>query len=243
MPEFLGEARLRLTADATRLEKALKRAQQKLRTAGLAMAATGAALVAPVAIGVKTFASYEQQMAKVLAVSNATEGEFAALDAIARQMGRTTVFTANQSAEALAFMSMAGLEARESIAALPDVLNLAAAGQLELGQSADIVTNVMAGYGIAAEDVTRAVDVLTKGFTSANTDLVQLGEAFKFGGPVAKAAGLGFEEVAAALSLMGNAGFQSTLAGKALRGAVTRLLNPPEEAQALPDKYGVTVLG
>ena len=242
MPEFLGEARLRLTADATRLESTLKRTKQKLRTAGVAMAATGAALLAPIALGVKTFASYEQEMAKVQAVSGATTEQFTALDAIAREMGRTTVFTANQSAEALAFMSMAGLEARESIAALPDVLNLAAAGQLELGQSADIVTNVMAGYGIAAEDVTRAVDVLTKGFTSANTDLSQLGEAFKMGGPVAKAAGLNFEEVAAALSLMGNAGFQGSLAGTALRGAITRLLNPTDEARALLERYGVTVL-
>ena len=136
---------------------------------------------------------------------------------------------------------MAGLEAKESIAALPDVLNLAAAGQLELGQAADIVTNVMAGYGIAAEDVTMAVDVLTKGFTSANTDLVQLGEAFKLGGPVAKAAGLDFQETAAALALMGNAGFQATLSGTALRGAITRMLNPTTEAQKALNRLGVTV--
>ena len=241
MAENLGEARLRLTADTAGLQKGLAKAKQQMRAFGTALTTVGGAAMAPLAAGVKVFAEYEQKMANVKAVSNATAAEFSALDAIAKQMGATTVFTARESAQALSFMAMAGMEAEESVAALPDVLSLAAAGQLELGQSADIVTNVMAGYGIAADEVTGAVDVLTMGFTSANTDLVQLGEAFKMGGPVAKAAGLGFEETAAALSLMGNAGFQGTLAGTALRGAITRLLSPTDEAAGLIEKYGVTV--
>ena len=154
-------------------------------------------------------------------------------------MGATTVFTANQSAEALSFMAMAGLGAGDSIKALPDLLNLAAAGNLELGDAADIVTNIMSGFGIAAEGVTEATDVLVTGFTSANTNLQQLGEAFTYAGPVAKAAGLGFEETAAALSIMGNAGFQGTLAGTALRGAITRLLNPTAEAADVLARLGV----
>ena len=98
----------------------------------------------------------------------------------------------------------------------------------------------MSGFGIQAEDVGQATDVLVTGFTSANTNLSQLGEAFKLGGPVAKAAGLSFEETAAALSLMGNAGFQSTLAGTALRGSITRLLNPTGEAQKIMAELGIT---
>ena len=86
-------------------------------------------------------------------------------------------------------MAMAGLSAEDSINALPHVLNLAAAGQLDLGTAADTVTNIMAGSGIASEDLGAAVDVLTKGFTSANTDLTQLGDAFVYAGPVANAAG------------------------------------------------------
>ena len=242
MADNLGEATLRLTADTKGLQKGLDKVKGQMRAFGTALTAVGGAAIAPLAAGVKIFAEYEQNMANVRAVSGATAGQFAALDAVAKQMGATTVFTARESAQALSFMAMAGMEAEESVAALPDVLSLAAAGQLELGQSADIVTNVMAGYGIAADEVTGAVDVLTKGFTSANTDLVQLGEAFKMGGPVAKAAGLGFEETAAALALMGNAGFQGTLAGTALRGAITRLLNPTDEAAGLIEQYGVTVL-
>ena len=242
MAENLGEATLRLNADGKQLDSVLKRAQKQTRKLGLGFIGLGATLAAPLALGIKTFASYEQAMAKVQAVSGATAEEFKGLDAVARKMGETTVFTANESAQALSFMAMAGLEAQESITALPHTLNLAAAGNLELAQSADIVTNVMAGYGIAADGVEAAVDVLTKGFTSANTDLVQLGEAFKLGGPLAKAAGLEFEETAAALALMGNAGFQGTLAGTALRGAITRLLKPVGEAEAALERMGVQVL-
>ena len=241
MPENLGQATLRLTADSSGLRRGLADAQQKLRQASFALTAAGAALTAPLAAGVKVFGEYEQAMAKVRAVSGATGEEFEALDNIAREMGRTTVFTAREAASALSFMSMAGMEASQSVAALPDVLNLAAAGQLELGNAADIVTNVMAGYGIQSDQLTQAVDVLTFGFTSANTNLQQLGDAFTYAGPVAKAAGMSFEETAAALSLMGNAGFQGSLAGTALRGAITRMLNPSKEAEDILKRLGVQI--
>ena len=251
--ENLGNAVLRLEADGSGLDQDLEKAKgnvdqtfrqmgERARALGTQLIFAGAAIGAPIAASVATVARFEQSMANVQAVSGATEKEFMALTDVAREMGRTTVFTANQSANALSFMSMAGLEAAESIEALPDVLNLAAAGQLGLAESADIVTNVMAGYGIAAEDVTKATDVLVKGFTSANTDLIQLGEAFKLGGPVAKAAGVQFEETAAALALMGNAGFQGSLAGTALRGAITRLLKPVGEGEDALERLGINVM-
>ena len=176
-------------------KETLKRVAGQARLAGTALAGVGAALLAPAAIGIKTFAQFEQSMANVQAVSGATKAEFAALTDVAKTMGATTVFTARESAQALGFMSMAGLEAAQSIKALPSVLDLAAAGNLELADAADIVTNVMAGYGIAADDVSKATDVLVTGFTSANTDLQQLGEAFKLAGPVAKAAGLALKRL------------------------------------------------
>ena len=242
MPENLGEARLRLTADTKKLDSALKKASANMKKVGLGMAAVGVAIAAPIVAATKIFAEYEQSMANVQSVSKATAKEFKALDAIAKQMGRTTVFTARESAEALFFMSKAGMKVEDSVAALPHVLNLAAAGQLELGQAADIVTNIMAGYGVATEDLSLAVDVLTKGFTSANTDLEQLGQAFIYAGPVAKAAGIAFNETAAALALMGNAGYQGTVGGTALRGAITRLLNPTAEAGEILHDMGVEVM-
>lgn len=189
----------------------------------------------------KTFAGFEQQMARVGAVSGATSGQLVQLTEVAKEMGRTTQFSATQSAEALTFMAQAGMSVTDQIGALPKVLQLAAAGSLELGQAADIVTNVMAGFGLSTEELGHANDVLTVAFTNANTDLSQLGQAFKMAGPVAKAAGISFEETAASLAIMGNAGIQASMAGTSLRGAISRLLNPSGEAADIIERMGLTV--
>lgn len=207
--------------------------------AGRSMALLGAPLVAIGIVGVKAFANLEKTMARVQAVSGATEDEFQSLEKVAREMGRTTIFSATESAEALAFMSQAGLDAADQVDALPKVLELAAAGMLDIAQAADIVTNVMAGAGLEVEDLGRANDVLTVAFTSANTNLQQLAQGFKFVGPVASSAGVSFEETTAALALMGNAGLQATIAGTGLRGIISKLLNPTKEAAATIERLGL----
>ncbi len=220
----------------------LRKVGQNATQLGLSLVKLGAPLTAVAALSLKTFAQFEKSMVRVQAVSKATASEFAELEAQAKLMGRTTIFTATESAEALAFMAQAGLTARESIGGLPAVLELAAAGGIDLAASADLVTNVMAGMGLEVHELSRANDVLVTAFTSANTNLLQLGQAFKFAGPVAAAAGLSLEEVAATLALMGNAGIQATMAGTALRGAITRLLNPSKEAGAILRRLGITAV-
>ncbi len=225
-----------------RAEESTRRFGERATRAGASLAAMAAPILGIAALSVRTFATFEQSMAKVEAITQATAEEMAELTAIAQEMGRTTVFTAQQSAQALSFMAMAGLSVTEQMGALPKVLQLAAAGALDLGSSADIVTNIMAGFGLEVSELGRANDVLVTGFTSANTDLVQLAQAFKFAGPVAKAAGITFEETAASLALMGNAGIQASMAGTGLRGAITRLLNPSNEAASIIQNLGLQVL-
>lgn len=225
-----------------KMEAKTRRFGERARTTGTAITALTAPLLGIAALSVRTFAQFEQSMARVGAVSQATEVELASLEAIAKEMGETTVFSARQAAGALSFMALAGLEVEEQIGALPEVLQLAAAGQLDLANAANIVTNVMAGFGLEVADLARANDVLVTGFTSANTDLTQLGQAFKFAGPVAKAAGISFEETAAALAQMGNAGIQASLAGTSLRGAIVRLLSPSNEAAAVLQRLGINAL-
>ncbi|MCZ0848011.1 phage tail tape measure protein, partial [Brevibacillus laterosporus] len=83
------------------------------------------------------------------------------------------------------------------IAAMPGLLDAAAAGQTDLGTTADIVSNILSGFGIAAGDTGRVADVLTKAFTSANVDLQMLGDTMKYAAPWAKALGVSLEETAA----------------------------------------------
>ena len=221
-----------------RLERVGQSAQQVGRGLGL----LSAPILGFAALGTKTFAEFEQQMARVRAVSNATEEEFRLLTFTAQQMGETTQFTAREAADALAFMAMAGMDARTAAVALPSVLQLAASGALELGDAADIVTNVMAGMRLQVDDLGMANDVLVTAFTNTNTSLAQLGEAFKYAGPVAAAAGVSFTETTAALALMGNAGIQATMAGTALRGAISRLVNPTKDISDALNRLGIEVL-
>ncbi len=232
-----------------RYNQSLKTAEQRTQQfaeragkTGRALIAVSAPLIAIGALSIRTFASFEQSMARVQAVTGATAEEMEELLDVARRMGQTTVFSAREAAGALAFMAQAGLTVQEQITALPEVLNLAAAGQLELATAADIVTNILAGQRLEAEDLANATDVLVTAFTSANTNLVQLGQAFKFAGPVATAAGIAFEEQAAVLSFLGDAGIQASLAGTSLRGAIGRLINPSNEASKTLERLGVVAL-
>jgi TP901 family phage tail tape measure protein len=242
----LGDAVLSFTADTGRLDSAVGRTRgkvnratkeanrgltgmaQKLRSIrGLAIVA-GAAFLAWKVTSIFTnmiraAGAFQRTMNRVRALTQATGRDFDLLRQKAADLGRTTQFTATQVGEGMAFLAQAGFSVNEIYASMEDTLNLAAAAQLDLATSADIVSNVMAGFGIQSSELGAAVDVLTQAFISSNTNLQQLGNAMKLGGPVAKAFGLTFEETAAALALMGNAGFQGTLAGTALRGALVRL--------------------
>ena len=220
-----------------RLTRGLKRARQRLqafaggvRRIGQRMVAASAAAVTPLAVGATVFASFEQRMARVKALTGATGKDFQRLSDEARRLGETTVFSASQAAEAMSFFALAGFKVDEILKAIGPTLNLAAAGQLEIAQAADIAAKIMAGMGLAADDLGRAVDVLTKAMTTANTDLAQLGDAMKFVGPIAKSAGIEFEELVAAIQLLSNAGIQGEMAGTTLRTALLSLTSPSEQA-------------
>ena len=243
----LGDATLTLRADTRNLDRGIASAEQKAqrfatntRSAAMAIAGMTAPLVAISAIGVKTFAGFEAQMSRVRGITGASAEQFKVMEDTAREMGRTTVFTATQSADALVFLGMAGLSAQDSVTALPHLLNLAAAGALELGTAADIATNIMTPFGMAAEEAGRVADVLAAAATSANTNVEQMGVAMSYAAPLAKTAGVSFEETAAAIAIMGNSGIQATRAGTAMRGGLTRLLSPTKEAAALLDQLSIS---
>ena len=199
-----------------------------------------APIVAFGAAALKVAGDFELAMNNVRAVSGATGDQFERLNTQAKDLGRTTQYTAAQAAEAMGFLAMAGFKADEIFSAMPGTLELAASAQLDLGRAADIVSNVLTGYGLEVSELSRVNDVLVKSFTSANTDLSQLGDAFKYAGPVAKGAGIAFEETAAALGLMGNGGIQASMAGTSLRMAVVRLLNPTSEVTKALDELGIS---
>lgn len=203
--------------------------------------AVGGAVVAGIGVSVKKAADFEEAMSRVKAISGATGQDFEDLKNIAAKMGAETKYTAVEAAEGLQYLAMAGFSVKAQVGSLPAVLNLAAASGEGLGRSADIVSNIMTGFGIKAEDSGHAVDVLVKAMTTANTDLPQLGDAMKFVAPVAHSLGYSIEDTATAVAKMSDAGIQGSMAGTALRASLLHLTNPVGQSAKAMKKYGIEV--
>lgn len=187
-------------------------------------------------------ANFERAMAGVRAVTDRITGdEFAMLSAQARELGATTAFTASQAAEGMEFLAKAGFSANEQFAAMPSMLALARAGSTDLGQAADIASNILSGFGLEAEEMTRVADVMVQTFTTANTDIPMLGDTMKYIAPVASAAGMSLEEAAAMAGLLGNAGIQASMAGTTLRSMLQRLAAPGGAATNMLEELGISV--
>ena len=165
---------------------------------------------------------FQQKMAVVKAVSRATADEFVALESAARKMALGTIFTATQTADALKFLSMAGFEVKESIAALPGVLNLALIGELELGRATDIASDTLRAFGMEADELGRVTDVMVATITRSNTNIEMMGQAMKFAAPVAKALGYEIEEVSAMIGTLSQSGIKAGIAGRTLQQSFIR---------------------
>lgn len=204
------------------------------KLAGAAKAAGGvlaaAFSVAAVSGGIKaslrTYADFESQMAKVGAVSRASEKDFKALTETAKRLGAETEFSASQAGAGLEFLARAGWSAKESIAAMPAVLNLATSAAMDLGKAADVASNIMSAFGIAATDAAQVTDVLAAASSRANTDVAQLGDAMSYVGPIAASLKISMGDTAAAIGALSDAGIQGSSAGTGLRRVLSSLANP-----------------
>lgn len=188
-----------------------------------------------------TLSSFEHSMAGVQAVTRATTADMAEMRAMAAQLGATTEFTASQAAEGLRFLGMAGFSTRDSLAAIPAVLDLATAASMELGAAADISSNMMSAFGIAAAEAGRVADVLAAAASRANTDIYQMGDGMKYVGPVAGALGISINDVAAAIGTLSDAGIQGSMAGTGLRRVLSSLANPTRQAAEALRSLGVNL--
>ena len=185
--------------------------------------------------------SFESTMTKVGAISGATESQLKDLEAAAKDMGKTSVFSASQAAEAMTYMGMAGWDSTEMIAGLPGIMNLAAASGEDLANVSDIVTDGLTAFGKSAGDSGRLADILAAAAVNANTNVGMLGESFKYVAPVAGALKYSMEDTTLALSLMANAGIKSSQAGTSLRTAISRMVSPTKNAKEQMDKLGISV--
>lgn len=169
-------------------------------------------------------ANFEETMSTVEALSGSSGSEMQDLSALAKELGATTKFTANEAAEAMTYMAMAGWDAEQMMSGMDGVLQLAAASGEDLALTSDIVTDNLTAFGMTAAETARFSDVLAAAATNSNTSVSIMGETFKNSASVAGALGYSIEDVATAVGLMANSGIKGSIAGTALRNVFNGLL-------------------
>lgn len=193
------------------------------------------------ALAINEFAKFESSMSKVQATTQATSSEMAILTAKARELGKSTIYSAEDVAEAMNYMAMAGWDTSQIIDGLGGVLDLAAASGGDLATVSDIVTDALTAFGLGASDTTDFVDLLANVARTANTNVELLGESFKYVAPVSASLGITAEQTALALGLLANNGIKGSQAGTTLRAALNQLIKPSTEAAKLMKQYGIAV--
>lgn len=233
-------------ARVTRARERYSRAQEtagKLKTGGAL--ATGAAAAGGYAAGrfLQPAIGFGKEMSRVQALTRIDKNspQFKALREQALKLGSETQFTASDAASGQSFLAMAGFTPQAIQAALPGVLNMALAGGVELGETADIGSNILTQFNLTADQMDRVGDTLTAAFTRTNTDLRALGETMKYTGPVAAKLGISLEEAAAMAGMLANNGLRGSDAGTAMRASLSRLASPPKAAADALKELGVSV--
>lgn len=253
----IGEAVYKISYDANtgELDSALKQTESKIKKSSDSIETkqkeafksvekgamvAGAALGAFAASSVNVGINFDSAMSKVQAISGATGEDLTKLRDKAKEMGRTTKFSATESAQALTYMAMAGWKTNDMLDGLEGIMNLAAASGEDLATTSDIVTDALTAFGYSAKDANHFADVLAKASSNANTNVSMMGESFKYVGTQAGTLGYTVEDTALALGLMANAGIKSSQAGTELNTIFTRLATNMNGSRDELEKLGIS---
>ena len=207
----------------------------------MAMMATGGGIVAFGKNVVETTRNFEDGMARVQAVTNATQAEFQMMEQEALKWGSNTRYTATEASNSLENLTRNGLSATEATAALGPTLQLAQANTIGLAEAADITTNVMNGFGLEVKDMGRVNDVLSSTAAHSATNISQLAEAEKNAAPFGHSLGQSIEQVNAALGVLADVGIKGSDAGSAIRMVLMGLASPTAKQQKAFKQLGLDI--
>jgi len=184
---------------------------------------------------------FESQMDRVNAIMDASGANTVRLTEEVRSLAENTVFTAREVSDGLMYLGMAGLKTEDALTALEPSLRLASIGMLDMGTTADIVTNIMVGMGLEAGQISEIVDDMATAITNSNMDVRQLGNAMSYVAPLAREADISLQEITASLEVLHNTGIKASRAGTAMRTSMLSLLAPTAEAMEVLQRYGIQV--
>lgn len=209
------------------------------------VAAVGAAIASY--FGIQAFAGvvqgaadFQAAMSRVEAATGATKEEMAQLNQAAQDAGANTKFTSVEAAGALENLAKAGLSAKDAVATLPAVMQLAQAGDISLAESSELVTKAIMGMGLAFTDAGRVADVLAMGANATNTSVLGLAQALSYAAPVANSLGLSLESTVAIIGKFADAGIDASRAGTALNSILSQFSNPASKFRQELAAAGIT---
>lgn len=230
----------------------LKTVGDNISSAGQKMLPVTAAVTGLGTAAVTTAANFESSMSQVQATMGVTKDAMSTVDGqsvntmdtlseLAKKMGSETAFSAKECADALNYLALAGYDTQQMCDTLPTVLNLAAAGDIDLASASDMVTDAMSALGMGVDESTKMVDQMAKTASSTNTSVAQLGEGILTIGATAKSIKGGTAELNTALGILANNGIKGAEGGTHLRNVILSLQNPTDKAAAQMDALGVSV--
>lgn len=230
----------------------LKTVGDNISSAGQKMLPVTAAVTGLGTAAVTTAANFESSMSQVQATMGLTKDSMSTVDGqsvntmdtlskLAKKMGSETAFSARECADALNYLALAGYDTQQMCDTLPTVLNLAAAGDIDLASASDMVTDAMSALGMGVNESTKMVDQMAKTASSTNTSVAQLGEGILTIGATAKSIKGGTAELNTALGILANNGIKGAEGGTHLRNVILSLQNPTDKATAQMDALGVSV--
>lgn len=240
----------KLTLDASQFEKDLQKAEQQAESGqqgtkastvawGDVMSSTiqkvSGALLNFGKDTIKTGMDFNASMSKVQALTGANDKQFARLRDTAQEMGRTTVFTATEAADAMGYLAQAGWKTDQIIAGIPGVLSLAASSGTGLAESASIASNAMNAFGMSADEVGHFADMLAVTAAAADTNVSLMGETFKYVAANAGAFNISATDMAESIGLIANAGIKGSNAGTALSRILTNITTNKDAKEAIKE--------
>ena len=174
----------------------------------------------------RTIADFEETMKTVELVTRSATAQMEQMTEVARVLGATTRYTANEAAEGMLQLARAGFSAEESMRAIKDSLDLATAGGLTLAESTQYMANSIRQFALDASDAGRVANVFTVISNNANMTVRDMAESMKYAGTVAASTGVSIEETAAAMGVLADRGIRGTRAGTQFRGVMLALAGP-----------------
>lgn len=244
-PGALGLGTMEQLAKNEKILNAPYNAMKKIGKAGaVAMGTISAAALMAGKKAVDVGMDFDKAMSSWKGTAKATEAEFNIAREAAMKYGRETTKTATESANALEYMALAGWSVGDSVKALPSVLKLSEATNLDLARTSDLVTDSMSATGEVigenGENLQRFLDVATMANNKSNQTAEQLMEAWIQTGGVFKGLRVDIEDSATALGVLANRGIKGSEAGTALNAIMINLTTGAGQAGKAMQKLGVS---